>query len=257
LQSQRTVDDGGRGLALPIGDLEIAAAHDGDAQGREVLFALRHRVDIARGGGGISGAAQRSGGDFAHQRQQVRGGYGFDAGDASYGIDEALAPCPPALPSGWGMDGRDHGVDRIEADIQVGNVEEAASEKRAERKQHHGEHDLQRNETVAQIPASGRRFDGADGGADQQHDARGKKRVEEEAVVALEMELEGNVVGRGPAQISEAAAQQRVEREPCGGAAGDQDERFAEQRAGELPAVGAERLADCNLAIAGGAAREQ
>ena len=116
------------------------------------------------------------------------------------------------------MDGRDHGVDRIEADIQVGNVEEAASEKRAERKQHHGEHDLQRNETIAQIPASGRWFDGADGGADQQHDARGKKRVEEEAVVALEMELEGNVVGRGPAQISEAAAQQRVEREPCGGA---------------------------------------
>ena len=154
------------------------------------------------------------------------------------------------------MDGRDHGVDRIEADIQVGNLEEAASEKRAERKQHHGEHDLHRNETVAQIPASGRRFDGADGGADQQHDARGKKRVEEEAVVALEMELEGNVVGRGPAQISEAAAQQRVEREPCGGAAGDQDERFAEQRAGELPAVGAERLADRNLAIAGGAARE-
>src|SRR5262249_7764850 len=108
-----------------------------------------------------------------------------------------------------------------------------------------------------QVRASGGRLEGADGGADKERGARGKQRVEEEAVVALEVKLEGNVVGGRPAKITELAAQPGVERERGGSAAGDQDEGFTRERASELPAIGAECLANGHLAIAGGAAREQ
>jgi hypothetical protein len=106
------------GLALAIGDLEIAAARWGCA-GREYCrprHPSRHRARRRR----IRRGAE-SNGNFAHQRQQVRGITALTPGTRHAASMRCWRHAHRA-PSGGGMDGRDHGVTASKPTHQVGNV---------------------------------------------------------------------------------------------------------------------------------------
>ena len=62
-----------------------------------------------------------------------------------------------------------------------------------------------------------------------------RSRSREESRLRVQMKLERDVVGRGPAQNPELAAQPGVQRDTYGGAACHEHERFRQKRPRELP----------------------
>ncbi len=152
----------------------------------------------------------------------------------------------------------DQGVGRIEAGIGARYVQEAAREEGAEREQHHGEHHLHRNEAIADVAVGWLRQAAA--GSQHAHGERGQggeQGERQQAAIALKMKFEGNVVGGGPAEHAETAAQPSIERHAGGGARCHQHHRLTKQRSCELPSIRAQRMPDGHLAMTADAACQQ
>jgi hypothetical protein len=127
---QGLVKNDRHGVAGTIGDLEISAAQDRDAENAAELVAATQFVGIASVGERVAAAAHgilRL--EFAHERQ---GTDGSDAGDTRELFDElhdAIAPGPTCfaltLPR-WLADAGDYHAVDVESGVGVGKVDEAA-----------------------------------------------------------------------------------------------------------------------------------